>query len=104
MLGFVVPRKSLVLSKSEEITRGVLWSIIPFLLAWALRHAGPLATQRGAKFDLQLFFSGLYSEAFFNANRDAFFGAAGTFWRLNLCLAARLYLIVLIAALSFNFI
>ncbi len=104
ILSFVVPRKSLVLSKSEEITRGILWSIVPFLLAWALRHSGPLAFLSGTKLDLQLFFSCLYSEAYFNQNRDAFFGAAETFWRFNLCLLLRLYAIVFVASLVFNFL
>lgn len=102
VLSFVVPRKNLVLSKSEEITRGILWSIIPFLIAWIFRHTGPWAFQSGAKFDLQVFFSGLYSGSYFEENRNAFFGAAGTFWRFNLCLLLRLYATVLIASVIFN--
>jgi len=102
MLGFVVPRKNLVLSKSEEITRGIIWSIVPFGLAWSLRHTGLFSFPPNAKIDLQLFFSSLYSESFFNQHRDEFFAAAGSFWQLNLCLWLRLYGIVLIASLIFN--
>lgn len=102
ILSFVVPRKNLVLSKSEEITRGILWSIVPFWMAWSLRHWGPFAFPPNAKLDLQLFFSALYSEAFFNQHRAEFFAAAGSFWRLNICLCLRLYLIVFAASLTFN--
>lgn len=104
ILGFVVPRKSLVLSKSEEITRGIMWSIVPFALAWWLRHWGPWALPANAKIDLQLFFSGLYSESFFDQHRTEFFTAADSFYQLNLCLALRLYAIVLCASLFFNYL
>jgi hypothetical protein len=104
ILGFVVPRKSLVLSKSEEITRGIMWSILPFMLAWWLRHWGPWALPANARIDLQLFFSGLYSESFFDQHRTEFFAAADSFYQLNLCLALRLYAIVLCASLFFNYL
>lgn len=102
ILGFVVPRKNLVLSKSEEITRGIVWSIVPFLLAWLLRHSGPFALPANAKFDLQLFFSGLYSDSFFVQHRDEFFSAADSFYQLNRCLVLRLYTIVFIGSLCIN--
>lgn len=59
VLSFVVPRKNLVLSKSEEITQGVLWSIVPFGIAWSFRHIGWLSFPPTAKIDLQTFFSAL---------------------------------------------
>lgn len=102
VLSFVVPRKNLLLNKSEEITRGILWSIIPFGLAWAMRHVGPFSFPANAKIDLQLFFSGLYSESFFNLHRTDFFAAAGAFWQLNVCLFLRLYVLVLAISLFFN--
>ena len=102
ILGFVVPRKNLVLTKSEEILRGMMWSIVPFLLAWWLRHWGPFALPPNAKIDLQVFFSGLYSESFYNEHRADFFSAASAFFELNRCLTLRLYLIVLVASVIFN--
>lgn len=79
-----------------------MWSIIPLLIAWWLRHLGPLSLPPNAKLDLQVFFSGLYSESFFNAHRAEFFAAFASFLRLNRCLVLRLYSIVLIASLSSN--
>lgn len=102
MLDFVVPRKNLAQSKGEEILRGILWSIIPLWLAWLVRHVGPYSLQPNAKLDLQLFFSGIESDSFFNTNRAAFFAAADSFWQLNICIALRLYVIVIALALLIN--
>jgi hypothetical protein len=73
VLGFVVPRKNVVQTKSEEVTRGALWSIIPLWLGWSLRHVGPLSLVPNSKFDLQVFYSGLFSESFFLKNQQEFF-------------------------------
>ena len=102
ILGFVVPRKSLILSKSEEITRGILWSLGPACTAWSLRHIGPFSFPSNAKIDLQTFFSSLYSESFFNQHSSEFFASAASFWQLNVCLCIRMYLIVLIASSIVN--
>lgn len=104
LLGFVVPRKNIVQTKSEEITRGALWAIVPFTLAWSLRQIGPLAVGSGLKLDLQTLYSGLYSEAFFGQHRTEFFSAVGSFYWLNVCLLVRLYTIVLIGSLAFNYL
>ena len=104
ILGFVVPRKNIVQTKSEEITRGVLWAILPFSLAWLLRHVGPQSLASGSKLDLQTFFSGLYSEAFFSQHRQEFFSAADAFIKLNVCILLRLYAIVVTGSLVFNFL
>ena len=102
LLGFVVQRKNIVQTKSEEITRGILWAIVPLTIAWFLRHTGPFAVAPGSRFDAQTFFSGIYSEAYFSVNREQFFAAAGSFLRLNLCILLRLYFVVLAGALFFN--
>jgi len=102
ILDFVVPRRNLVQSKSEEILTGVLWSIIPLWFAWIVRHVGPYSLPPNAKLDLQVFYSGLQSDSFFNSNRESFFSAADSFWQLNRCVALRLYAIVLILALVIN--
>jgi hypothetical protein len=103
VLGFIVPRKNLVQTKSEEIARGVVWAILPFSLAWSLRHVGPLSMPINSKMDLQVFFSGLYSESYFNAHRQEFFSAANSFIKLNICVLARLYAVVLIVATLIDF-
>jgi hypothetical protein len=104
LLGFAVPRRNIVQTKSEEITRGVMWAIFPLILAWWLRRFGPFALAPNSKFDVQTFFSGIYSESVFKENRDAFFVAAGAFLKLNLCIIARLYGLVLLGSLFFNWL
>jgi hypothetical protein len=104
ILGFVAPRKNLVLSRSEEVAHGFLWSIVPLTIAWMLRHVGPYSLAPGSSVDLQTFFSGLYSESYFEQNRQAFFSSAITFIHLNACLAVRLYSVVIAASLAINFL
>lgn len=104
ILGFVAPRKSLVQTRSEEVARGFLWSIIPFVVALMLRHVGPLSLAPNSKVDLQTFFSGLYSESFFDQHRQEFFASANSFIYLNACLGARLYTIVVVGSVALNFL
>jgi hypothetical protein len=104
ILGFVVQRKNLSQSRSEQITRGILWSIVPLSLAWSVRHFGPLALPQNSKIDMQMFFSGLYSESFFNIHQTDFYVASGSFIALNECVLFRLYFIVLVSALLLNFL
>ena len=102
VLGFSVPRKNLALTKSEEITRGIMWSVGPLILAWWLRHWGFYSFPAKARLDLQVFFSGLYSESYFNAHQSEFFAASASFLELNRCLLLRLYSIVLAGSIAVN--
>ena len=104
MLGFVVQRRNIAQSKSEEITRGVLWAIIPLYLAWTLRHIGPFSLPFNSKIDLQVFFSGLYSDLYFKDHQQEFFLAAGSFIRLNVCVLLRLYTVIFASGLLLNFL
>lgn len=58
----------------------------------------------GERPNLQVFFSGLYSESYFDKHQVEFFSAVDSFWHFYVCLASRLYLIVLLASLVFNFL
>lgn len=102
ILGFVAPRKNLVQSRSEEVAHGVLWSIIPLAIAWMLRHVGPFSLPSNSRGDLQTFFSGLYSQSYFDQHRQEFFSSAGSFINLNICLAARLYAVVVLGSLTLD--
>jgi hypothetical protein len=104
MLGFVVQRRNITQSKSEEITRGVLWAIIPLWMAWMFRHVGPWSLPQNSKIDLQVFFSGLYSDLYFKDHQQEFFDAAGSFIRLNVCVLLRLYLVILLSGILLNFL
>jgi hypothetical protein len=94
ILGFVVPRKNLVQSRGEEVTRAVLWAAIPlsFAVLWAV-STGAL-TQDGHVNDVQTVFSGLYDDKFFEAHRTEFFASLRPVFLMNLSLLVRLYGIV----------
>jgi hypothetical protein len=104
ILGWVVPRKNLVLSRAEEVTRAVLWAAIPLAIAvvWAVM-SGSLA-RCGSVSDIETVFSGLYSQDFFEAHRSEFFKALRVFLCVNLSLLLRLYTIVVGFSLLLNFV
>jgi hypothetical protein len=104
VLGFIVPRRSVVQSRSEEVSRALLWAAIPLTVSylWA-RYMGHLL-QTGNLSDVETFFSGIYSEAFFSAHRELWFHAAKAVLWLNICLLWRLYCLVLVASVAFLFI
>jgi hypothetical protein len=91
ILGFVVPRRLIQQSKSEEIARAVLTALIPLTLAvlWTAWHQ--TVVWPSLKPELKTVFSGLYSEKAFDKNPDAFFGAAKAVWSANWSIAWRLY-------------
>jgi len=104
ILGFVVPRKNIVQSRWEEFTRAVLWAAIPLAVAifWAMaagafRSAGHLS-------DLEMVFSGLYSERYFDAHNVEFFSSLRTFFWINMSLLWRLYILVIGFSLLLNYI
>lgn len=104
ILGFVVPRKNLVQSKGEEITRAVLWASLPLAVAiiWAI-GTGALS-KCGHTTDLGTVFSGLYSEKFFQDHSTEFFRSLRSFFWMNLCLLLRLYILVVGFSLLLNLI
>jgi hypothetical protein len=95
ILGWVVPRRIIQQSRSEEVARAILTSLIPLTGAvlWAsLRHA---VVWESVKPALKTVFSGLYSEKMFEADPSAFFSAAKAAWFANLSIAWRLYLLLI---------
>ena len=102
LLGFVVPRKNVVQTRGEEFTRSIEQAALPLAISivWAafsgsLRRAGSWA-------DVGTVLSGLYSTAFFDAHREAFFGAMRAFGWMNLAILWRLYLLIFLFALAFD--
>jgi len=102
VLGFVVPRKNLVQSRGEEVTRAILWAAIPLTAAvvWAL-WTGALA-RHGHLVDIETVFSGLESDAFFRDHRPEFFASLHAFLTMNLCLLWRLYALIIGFSVLFN--
>lgn len=102
MLGFIVQRRNLVQTKSEEVTRAVIWAVFPLLFAyWSASHHGGLWAV-GTLDEIKTFFSGIYSESFFLANRAQFFHATHAIILMNYCVLWRLYTIVLLASLALD--
>jgi hypothetical protein len=100
ILSFIVPRRAVVQSKSEEFARAMLWSFIPLWLAWLwAHHLGRLDACGGAGV-LQTVFAGLYSEPYFSLHRSDFFVALAGFSWMNWCLLWRLYLMVITVSIG----
>ena len=95
IVSFVVPRRAVIQSKSEELARAIVWCFIPLAIAWWwARTWGKLKLCGGTR-ELQTIFSGFYNEAFFAQHQNDFFSALSAFWWMNWCLLWRLYLVVI---------
>ena len=102
ILGFVVPRKTLIQSRSEEITRSGMQAVVPLCLAWIWAGWSGALRRNGGWADVQNVFSGAYSVSFFDAHRPEFFRSLHAVYWMNLCLLWRLYLLVVLFALALN--
>ena len=102
ILGFVVPRKTVIQSRSEEVTRSVMQAVVPLCLAWIWASWTGALRRCGGAVDFQNVFSGAYSVSFFDAHGPAFFRSLHAVCWMNLCLLWRLYLLVVLFALALN--
>lgn len=102
ILSFQVPRRNVVQSRSEELTRAILVAVVPLGIAllWALVNGA--FRREGGYADLETVFAGLYSERYFEANQPAFFSSLRAFARMNFSVLWRLYLLVIAIGLFFN--
>ena len=98
-LGFIVPRRAISLTRSEEVLRAVVWASVAVALSVFWAHKDGDLSRNLVPTDLQNFFSGLYSEQYFRDNRSVWFKSLHSILWLNICLLARIYAIV--AAVSF---
>lgn len=95
VLSFLVPQRAVIQGRSEEIARAFLWSLLPLWLAWEwAKHLGRLSLCGGRK-EIATVYSGMVSDAFFNAHRADFFNSVTAFLWMNWCLLWRLYLMVI---------
>lgn len=95
----VVFRKTRSESHAEEVARSILAAAIPLLLAiiWA-RWAGALWA-RGTQADVEIVFSALESDNFFQTHHAQFFSSLYAFFWMNYAILWRLYFVVMIACL-----
>lgn len=93
----VVFRKTRVESHAEEVARSIIAAAIPLVLAvlWA-RWSGALWA-RGTQTDVEIVFSSLQSDNFFQAHHQQFFASLYAFFWMNYAILWRLYFVVLLA-------
>ena len=99
VIGFTLPRRNLILTRSEEITRALVWSASSFLVAYAWCHAGGTWQRIWQPASLQTFFAGLYSEEFFRTHQGAWFSSLHPLFSFNVALLTRMYAVVLLCSL-----
>jgi hypothetical protein len=102
ILGFVVPRRSIQQTSSEEISRAIITAAVPFSLAVAwvtLRH---VVVWTEIKSDVQTYLAAILSQTFFDSHTPQFFQSAKTMASLFGAVAWRLYLLLIIYAIIVN--
>ena len=98
VLGLVVPQRSLSQNRGEQVTRAILWALIPLavVVLWVRSHH--VLGMWGSWREVEIAASGLYSGTYFDAHRVEFYrsliAVSGMAWSL----LWRLYLIVVAAA------
>ena len=93
ILGFTIPRRQVLLTRSEEVSRAIVWAAASGIPAvfWALWY-GPL--RRLWSFaDLRVTYAGLYSEFYFRNNQALWFESVRSVMWVNLALLWRIYAI-----------
>ncbi|HKO18022.1 MAG TPA: hypothetical protein VJU82_03965 [Acidobacteriaceae bacterium] len=102
VLGIVVPQRSLSQNRGEQITRAIVWAMVPLgiVVLWVrLRH---VLGMWGGWYDFEVAASGLYSGAYFDAHRAEFYRSLAAVSGMVWSLLWRLYLIVILAAIAID--
>lgn len=98
VLGIVVPQRSLSQNRGEQVTRAIVWALVPLgvVVLWVrVRH---VLGMWGGWMDLQVAASALYSGSYFEAHRAEFYRSLVAVSGMAWSLLWRLYVIVLAAA------
>lgn len=102
ILGFVVPRRTIQQTSSEEISRAIITAAVPFLLAVAwvtLRH---VVVWSAVKSDIQTYLSAILSQKFLDDHVPQFFQSTKTVLGIFGAVAWRLYLLLIVYAIIIN--
>lgn len=102
ILGFVVPRRVIQQSKSEEITRAALVAVGPFLVVVAWVTLFNIVHWKGSVPDIRAFFEGLNSEKLFEMDPERFYRGFSVFWSINVAIIWRLYLLLILTSVIFD--
>lgn len=100
VIGLTVPRRAVVLTRSEEISRALIWAAISFFFAYVWCRAGGAWADVWRPEAFRTCFAGLYSERFFEAHQDVWFGSLHQVLVANFRLLWRLYFCVLLLSIT----
>jgi hypothetical protein len=102
ILSFVVPRRTIQQTSSEEISRAIITAAVPFVLtvAWVtLRH---VVVWGNVKSDIEIYVAAILSQKFFDDHTPQFCQSAKTVAWLFGAVAWRLYVLLTVNAVSLN--
>lgn len=103
ILDFSVPRRSVSLTKSEEVYRAVTWGGVSLGGAYLWERWSGMLSHVWRWDQLRIFFAGIYSEEFFRQNQDKWFESLSAVSWMNWCILWRLYTIVLVLSIALCF-
>lgn len=104
ILGWVVPRRAIQQTSSEEISRAILTAAVPLCLAvsWVtLRH---VVAWDAITTDVHTYTAGIVSQKFFDEHTAQFFSAAKTVLTVFWAVAWRLYALLIIYAVIIDIV
>lgn len=104
VLGLTLPRRNVILSKSEEVSRALIWAVASFGLAYLWSRSTGALSAVWHPASLRTCFSGLYSERFFEENRASWFASLHDVFWINWCLLWRLYAVTVVLSLGLTFL
>ena len=102
VLGILVPQRSLSQNRGEQITRAMVWAIVPLAAAVLWVRGRHVLGMWGGWADVQTAVSGLYSSTYFDMHRAEFFRSFAAVTGMVWSLLWRLYLIVVLAAIAID--
>jgi hypothetical protein len=102
ILGFVVPRRTIQQTSSEEISRAIVTAAVPFVLAVAWVTLGHVVVWGNVKSDIQTYLAAILSQKFFDDHTPQFFHSAKTVAGLFAAVAWRLYVLLIVYAVAVN--
>jgi hypothetical protein len=102
VLGIVVPQRSLSQNRGEQVTRAVVWALVPLAVAVLWVRVRHVLGMWGGWADVEVAASGLYSGTYFDAHRAEFYRSVVAVSGMMYSLLWRLYLIVIAAAVAID--
>ena len=102
VLGIVVPQRSLSQNRGEQVTRAILWALVPLVIVVLWVRARHVLGMWGGWADVEVAASGLYSGTYFDAHRTEFYRSLVAVCGMAWSLLWRLYFIVILAALAID--